>query len=142
MLSLALRNGYGIYEKTVLLSDRATWIKNMKDTYFYDTILILDFYCLCNNICTFAKEVFNNDENKYTNWSEDIIDLFRNIKSKEAIEIIKNIPKRQLKQINFDLSQYIDSKMDNIDYIIIKNKDVLWAVVQQRVEIRFIYNRG
>jgi hypothetical protein len=117
MLSLAVRNGYGIYKNTILISDGATWIRNMKEIYFHDAIQILDFYHLSEHIYTFAKEIFNYDENKYIKWGRKIMDLFRNSKSEIVIEIIKKLPKHQRKRVNFNLLQYIDHNKNNIDYL-------------------------
>jgi hypothetical protein len=57
LFACALRNGYGIYEKTVLISDGATWIRNMKEQLFPDAQQILDFYHLCENINNFARKI-------------------------------------------------------------------------------------
>ncbi|MDR2461201.1 MAG: hypothetical protein LBE38_10580 [Deltaproteobacteria bacterium] len=117
MLSLAIRNGYGLYKNTILISDGATWIRKMKETYFYDAIQILDFYHLCEHVFTFAKEIFDFDEKKYTGWAETVVDLFRNSKSNEVISIIKKIPKHRLAKVSFDILQYIDNNKSNIDYL-------------------------
>jgi hypothetical protein len=122
MLSLAMRNGYGSYNNTVLISDGATWIRNMKDVYFQDAIQILDFYHLCEHIYTFAKEIHDYDENKYIKWAETLVKLFRRSKSKEAVEIIQRLPKRQRSKANFDFLQYIDNNKNNIDYLTYKSK--------------------
>ncbi|MDR1573704.1 MAG: hypothetical protein LBS24_05300 [Clostridiales Family XIII bacterium] len=58
LLSCALKNGYGEYEKTVMISDGAAWIRNMREELFPDARQILDFYHLCENVNTFAKHAF------------------------------------------------------------------------------------
>lgn len=42
LFAAALRNGYGQHETTVIVSDGAPWIFNMKDKLFPDAIHILD----------------------------------------------------------------------------------------------------
>ncbi|MDR2443937.1 MAG: hypothetical protein LBE31_10515 [Deltaproteobacteria bacterium] len=117
MFSMSIRNGYGSYKNTVLISDGATWIRNMKEIYFHDAVQILDFYHLCEHIYTFSKELHDFDESKYVKWAETLVNLFRFSKSKEAIEIIRKLPKRQIAKANFDFLQYIDNNKNNIDYL-------------------------
>ena len=69
LFACALRNGYGNYKQTVLLSDGAAWIRNMKELLFPDAQQILDFYHLCENVYTFAKDIFNMDESLYKPWA-------------------------------------------------------------------------
>jgi hypothetical protein len=44
MLALAMRNGYGWYRQTVLLSDAAPWIQNLKEELFPDAQQVMDFF--------------------------------------------------------------------------------------------------
>jgi hypothetical protein len=120
MLSLALRNGYGAYKNTVLISDGATWIRKMKDECFQDAIMILDYSQLCAHIHAFAKEIY--DEKKFETMAETLAQLFRCGKSEEALEIIRGLPKRQLAKDNSDFLQYIESNKDNIDYVAYKRQ--------------------
>jgi hypothetical protein len=113
---LALKNGYGKYKNNVLLSDGATWIRNMKNELFGNIQQILDFYHLCENITNFAKEVFYNDESKYKPWSNSLCQLFKASKTHEAIEVIKLLGKKTLKRCKFKLINYINNNIDNIDY--------------------------
>ena len=48
LLACAVRNGYGRFKETVVLSDGATWIRNMVDEIFHDAQQILDYYHLCD----------------------------------------------------------------------------------------------
>ncbi|MDR1135683.1 MAG: UPF0236 family protein, partial [Clostridiales Family XIII bacterium] len=59
LFACAVRNGYGTYGETVILSDGATWIRNMKEELFPDAQQILDYYHLCENVNDFAKQIFN-----------------------------------------------------------------------------------
>ncbi|MDR1319947.1 MAG: hypothetical protein LBK56_00750, partial [Gracilibacteraceae bacterium] len=70
LFACAVRNGYGEYKETVLLSDGATWIRNMKDELFPDAQQILDYYHLCENVSNYAKQIFKMDEKLYKPWSE------------------------------------------------------------------------
>jgi hypothetical protein len=46
----AVRNGYGEYKSTVVISDGATWIRDMCDEIFPGAVQILDFFHLKENI--------------------------------------------------------------------------------------------
>jgi hypothetical protein len=58
LLECAVRNGYGRYEQTILLSGGAGWIRNMGEELFPDALQILDFYHLAENIYSFGKYLF------------------------------------------------------------------------------------
>jgi hypothetical protein len=116
MFTLALRNGYGRYKQTVLLSDGATWIRNMKDELFPDAQQILDYYHLCENVTNFAKSVFLLVEDKYKPWAENVNKLLKASKTSEAIEEIRRLGKNRIKKCNHNLEQYIVNNIDNIDY--------------------------
>lgn len=62
MLALARRNGYGKIKQTVIISDGATWIRNIKEELFPDAQQILDLFHLKENTYNFAKTIFSNDE--------------------------------------------------------------------------------
>jgi hypothetical protein len=113
---LALKNGYGNYSNTVLISDCATWIRHLKDELFGNVQQILDFYHLCENNSNFAKDVFGQDESKYKPWSENLCALFKASEYSKAIDMIKSLGTRKLKIAKFNLLNYIDNNKDNIDY--------------------------
>jgi hypothetical protein len=116
LFSLAIRNGYGKYEHTVLISDGATWIRNMKEELFPDAQQILDFFHLKENTSNFAKAIFEMDETKYKPWTEKVVALFMASKMDEAIEEIKTLGKRRIAKSKFNLLGYIQNNKNNIDY--------------------------
>ena len=116
MLNLAIKNGYGYYKDTVLISDGATWIRNMKDLIFPDSQQILDFYHLKEHIHEYYKQRYNLDETKYVAISKQVSDLFYQSKLDNAIKLLKI---SQIKKTNTcleQLLQYINNNIDNIDY--------------------------
>jgi hypothetical protein len=133
MFALALRNGYGHHKYTVLISDGATWIRNMRDEFFPDAQQILDYSHLCENISKFAKSVFSQDEPKLYNWTNKVCDLFKNSKTNEAIDMIKNlkINGRCTKDSLFLLG-YIENNRNNIDYAFYKSKG--WFIGSGAIE--------
>jgi hypothetical protein len=116
LLALAIRNGYGKYRQTILLSDGATWIRHMKDEIFYGAQQILDFWHLTENIGEFAKSVFDLDEAKYKPWAERMSGLMRESRPMEVLGEIEGLGKRRLSKSKFDLAGYIKNNLDNIDY--------------------------
>jgi hypothetical protein len=85
LLECAVRNGYGRYENTILLSDGASWIRNMEEELFPDALQTLDFYHLAENIYGFGKYLFQGDAKQYTPWAEELIGLLRNSRGEEAL---------------------------------------------------------
>ena len=115
LLACALKNGYGTYKKTVLISDGATWIRSMKEEVFPDAQQILDFYHLCENVNTYAKCLFGQDPTQYGDWATEMCALLK--KSKWA-DVLSELNKRK-KPANcaVDLSVYIQNNIHNIDYV-------------------------
>jgi hypothetical protein len=114
VLSCALKNGYGKYEKTVMISDGATWIRNMREELFPDAQQILDFYHLCENVNTFAKHLFGMEPSKYAKWADEICALLKASRYKEVLVDLKGRKKPDLCPV--DLYGYIQNNVDNIDY--------------------------
>jgi hypothetical protein len=75
VLESAVRNGYGRFKETVILSDGAAWIRNMCEELFPDALQILDFYHLSENIYSFSKYLHGEDPQKYRPWAEHMIGL-------------------------------------------------------------------
>jgi hypothetical protein len=117
----AIKNGYGQYKTTILLSDGATWIKTMKSIYFQDAIHILDFYHLAERTFEFAKKYFKEDESKYVPWAKNAIYFFKNSKYKELMTEIKKM-QTKIKDKRYNLYDYIVNNRDSIDYKCYKSK--------------------
>ena len=116
LLACSLRNGYGQFKETVLLSDGATWIRNMVDEIFPDVQQILDFYHLCENVYTFAKALFNMNETKYLPWAKDTC---AHLKKSHYDWVLRELaPYKDEKPNNctVNLHGYISNNINNIDY--------------------------
>jgi hypothetical protein len=117
LFSCALRNGYGSYKETVLISDGAKWIKTIKEECFPDAVHILDFFHLKHKLYSFGKIYFNYDEEKYTRWVEKMCGLFRASEHIKAIkELVKMQPKVSKSNNGFDLVSYLNNNLQCIDY--------------------------
>jgi hypothetical protein len=116
LFNCAIKNGYGQYGTTVLLSDGATWIRNMQQTYFCDAIHILDFYHLSEHIYEFAKNYFNENKEKYISWAKNAKKAFREGYYKKILPEIKKMQSK-VKNSNFNFYNYIINNKDHINYL-------------------------
>jgi hypothetical protein len=122
LLACSLRNGYGQFNETVVLSDGATWIRNMVEEVFPDAQQILDFYHLCENVYTFAKALFNMDESKYTPWAKNICS---HLKASQYNCVLRELEPHKNKNPNgcsVNLYGYIKNNIRNIDYAAYQEK--------------------
>jgi hypothetical protein len=114
LLSCALKNGYGEYEKTVMISDGATWIRNMREELFPDAQHILDYYHLCENVNTFAKYTFGQEPSQYAQWADEICSLLKESRYMAVLDDLKMRKKPSLCPV--DLYGYIQNNVNHIDY--------------------------
>ena len=114
LLACALKNGYGKYEKTVLVSDGAAWIRNMKEELFPDAQQILDFYHLCENVNTYAKCLFDQDHEQCGNWAVATCTLLKKSKWQDVLNDLEK--RKKPTNCTVDLSGYIQNNIHNIDY--------------------------
>jgi hypothetical protein len=126
----ALRNGYGKFKKTVLISDGAKWIRNLKEFIFPDAQQIIDFWHVSQHIYNFAKLYFNNIESKYIMWAEKIKGMLRHGEYKTIIEQIIvmeeelsiKINQEKLNTVeNMKSSNYLKNSENSIDYLSYRN---------------------
>lgn len=116
LFALAIRNGYGCYETTILISDGAEWIKNFRKEYIPDAIHILDFFHLLDNASKFIKYI-NESANVFSditlnNWKE----LFINSQYREVLEEIDKYKGMQCRDGVVNLYRYITNNIESIDY--------------------------
>ena len=115
-LALALRNGYGKYKKTAIISDGATWIRNIKDEMFPDAQQILDLFHLKENTYEFAKDIFNNDESRYRPWAEQTCKRLESGEWQAVLDELEKYKGRPSKPGCVNLYTYISNNKNNIDY--------------------------
>lgn len=113
LLACALRNGYGRYRQTVILSDGAHWIANMAAELFPDAQHILDLYHLKENVYSFAKAKFRLDVTKYVPWAEEICGLLEKGKWKD---VLKKLDPEEKYENTVSLYGYITDNAEHIDY--------------------------
>jgi hypothetical protein len=116
LLACALRGGYGRFKDTVVLSDGATWIRNMVEEFFPDAQQILDFFHLCENVNAYAKHIFNMDESKYKPWAKDICDSLKASRYERVLLELSTFKDKKPTQCPVNLHGYISNNIKNIDY--------------------------
>jgi len=116
LFACALRGGYGRFKETVLISDGATWIRNMTEEIFPDAQQILDYYHLCENVTTFAKHLFGMDETRFRPWAEDICKTLKESKYKQVLRELEAFKNKKPHNCSVNLYGYISNNLKNIDY--------------------------
>ena len=118
LFACAIRNGYGVYNQTVILSDGATWIRNMKEELFPDAQQILDFYHLCENVSTFAKHLFKMNESLYVPWTERICKELKESNYENVLKELVSLENKVDDKYPVNLYSYIKNNISNIDYAV------------------------
>lgn len=113
LLECAYRNGYGTYEKTIIISDGASWISNMAEELFPDALRILDLFHLKENVSDFAKCKFNGNEKKYIPWESKLISYIEKGDWKAAL---KMVPKDEKYSNCVNLHDYIYNNRNSMNY--------------------------
>jgi hypothetical protein len=116
LLSCAVRNGYGVYRKTVILSDGATWIRNMVAELYPDAQQILDFFHLAENVYEFGKAMFKMDEAKYKPWAEGVCKKLKESRYSEVLCDLEKYKETPPPNSPVNLYRYIENNINNIDY--------------------------
>jgi hypothetical protein len=132
LFDLAIQNGYGNNKNTILITDGAIWIKNMKDLIFPDAIHILDYFHLCENVHKFGKEYFNDNESEYKPWCDDICEKLRNSETDSVFDILSSLNKRKSNKCMFNLHNYLVKNINSIDYKTYEDND--WFIGSGAIE--------
>jgi len=114
LFACALKNGYGAYEKTVLIGDGATWIRNMREELFPDAEQILDYFHLCENVNTYAKHLFGTDTSQWEAWAKEMCRLLKASKWQDVLNDLKK--RKKPPSCPVDLEGYISNNIHCIDY--------------------------
>ena len=110
----AIEMGYGKYEISIFLSDGAAWLRNLRKELFLDSIFILDFFHLAENVYKYAKAYFGVEPEKHKEWAKRICELLKESKSDEVLAELKTHSLRS--ETDFNLANYIIDNSDGIDY--------------------------
>ena len=120
VLNTAINAGYGKIQDVVIIGDGAQWIRNMGNEVFPEAVQILDLYHLKENVYTYAKHKFSQDEKRYVPWAETLIAHLENGRAEEALRLLPQEERLPAGVVN--LRTYIQNNIDRIDYPTYKEK--------------------
>ena len=115
LFATALRNGYGKYRRTVIISDGATWIRNLKEEFFPDAQQILDLYHAIENIYSFARYRFDNNETLAIPWAQQMVMLLNEGEYRKVINEVAAYKGRTIPNV-VNLHTYLNNNIENINY--------------------------
>lgn len=118
LFALALENNYDPEREVVILSDGASWIRNLAEELFPGAIMILDLFHLFENVHTYAKSLFPEDSIKANLWAKPICEKLEEGRWEEVLE--NDVEDKAVS--GFNLYSYIKSNSDRIDYPAYKEK--------------------
>ncbi len=116
MLNVAIKAGYCKVKNVVIISDGATWIRNACKEIFPDAIQILDKFHLEENLYTYAKYKYGENEKEYTKWVKMIMKYIEEGKKEKAINILKKEDYNKLPVGVPNILGYVKNNIDKIDY--------------------------
>lgn len=117
LLALALRNGYGTVRETVILSDGAAWIRNIKEELFPDAQQILDLFHLKENIHGFSRVIFKQEEDESRlAWAKDICSRLEDGRWEDVLKELEIYKDRSFPPGTVNPYTYIYNNRNNIDY--------------------------
>ena len=117
LYAAALRNGLEEHERIVVISDGSPWSKSFLTTYCsdLDTIQILDYACLRENIFKFANACIEGGTETKTAWAAKLTELIEAGKMSEALKMAE--PFKDFKREGVqNICSYLDSNRDCINY--------------------------
>lgn len=116
LFAKAVELKYWEYENIVFISDGATWLRNMMNELFPESIQILDKFHLIENIYQYGKFIFNDDMKKVERFKDKLIGycysneynlIVKELKKYKDIKVPKNI---------CNLPVYLEHNKDKINY--------------------------
>ena len=113
---IAINQGYGKYEKIIILGDGATWIRKMGEDKFPEAIQILDYFHLKENTYEFAKHIFKNKKSKYTPWAKKMINHLMSDEVEKVFVELEKYKSLKLPSNVVNLNTYLMNNRDRINY--------------------------
>lgn len=116
LFDAAARAGYGKIRQVVFVGDGSHWIWNMCEELFPDAVQILDYYHLSENVHSFAKYMYPDNEIKMKGWAKDILDKIDKGLLEEALASLPDLKDVKLPAQVPNLRVYIENNRGRIDY--------------------------
>ena len=115
LYALLLKSGHSEFEKTILISDGASWIKVFYREYLAGYIHILDFWHLSKNANDFALFIYKNKDiakEKSDEWCK----LLKNSEYEKGLREIYKYREQKTEPDLVNLYTYISNNIEIIDY--------------------------
>lgn len=116
MLNVALKAGYCKVKNVVIISDGATWIRNACKEIFPDAIQILDKFHLEENLFSYARYKYGEDEKAYTKWVKMLMKYIEKGNKEKALKVLKKEDYSKLPTGVPNILGYVKNNIDKIDY--------------------------
>jgi len=116
LFDAAARAGYGKIRQVVFVGDGSHWIWNMCEELFPDAVQILDYYHLSENVHSFAKYQYPDNEIKMKGWAKDILDKIDKGLVEEVLASLPDLKDTKLPAQVPNLRVYIENNRGRIDY--------------------------
>ena len=116
LFSCMLKHDYQSYENVIFITDGATWIRNMINEFYPDAIQILDLFHLKENIHTYAKIIFKDNERKIKNFCERTIERIYNQEFDLIFKELKKYEDIKLPSGVVNLTTYVANNKSKMDY--------------------------
>jgi hypothetical protein len=122
VFAAAARAGYGKIKETIVIGDGAPWIWNMCEELFPDAVRILDFYHLSENVHSYARYLYPEDEVGRKKWVKIVLDAAISGKVDEAVKCVEERRVAKTPDGVVNLYSYITNNRGRIDYKAYKEK--------------------
>lgn len=116
LFDAAARAGYGKIRQVVFIGDGSHWIWNMCEELFPDAVQILDYYHLSENVHSFAKYQYPDNEIKMKGWAKGLLDKIDKGLVDEVLESLPDMAGVKLPAQVPNLKVYIENNRGRIDY--------------------------
>jgi hypothetical protein len=116
LLETAYSNHCYEYEKIVIISDGAAWIRIMCEEMFPQAVQILDFYHLVENIYTFAKYRFGDNTEKVNAWAGARIDFMKAGRVQDTLACLEEIANVKCPDGVINPYTYINNNINRVNY--------------------------
>jgi hypothetical protein len=119
VLEAAVRNHCFDYEQIVVISDGATWIREMCKELFPDAVQILDFWHMAENVYSFARLLFHDDEAKYKPWAKACVERLREGDEEESTAVLSELKQYEKQKCSAGVGNvytYLKNNQEKIAY--------------------------
>jgi hypothetical protein len=132
LLSAAVKNGYGGYGQTIILSDGAPWIRKIKEDLFPEARLILNFSYLTEEVTKFATAVFGRNGKKVRALAKEATELLLAGERGEVLHRSELLAVRDREGKDISLIKFIKDNKDYMDYPLYKERG--WLIGESDIE--------